>query len=287
MATKKTMSEDEKVLHALVDEIMTMPIPQPTSLSNPLANNKRKVKMSEHGTISRPDNVEDWNVRHLLDYFAERYKQELGKQYRKAFQADQHVFHQVTAFMSSNGLDKMEWSKKLVDWGFDNLERVILHQKHISPQSLLRMVNYFMQEEVMPLVEDEKIERDKYDESLIDEINAAVEAGKRMEIFSRHGIPVGVTYLVNCKKYDEVQTVESFSKFLKDLQKTEEGRVRIRRMIMASILGSPYPKEFRLLDWRKHFSFVCDAFYSESWWRDVDYSGKPMSKYYALLEENE
>jgi hypothetical protein len=55
---------------------------------------------------------------------------------------------------------------------------------------------------------------------------------------------------------------------------------------MSSVLGSPYPKEFNMLDWRTEFEFVCKQFYSESWWRDVDYSGKPLSKYYAILEES-
>lgn len=287
MASKKKMSDDEVAIHQMIDEIMTMPIPKPTSLRNPMAQNKRKVKLSENGTIARPSNVADWNVRNLLDYFADCYKNTLGKQYRKAYQADQHVLHQVTAFMSSNGLDKMEWSKKLIDWGFENADRVILTQKHISPQSLLRMINYFIQEEVMPLVEDNKIERNQYDASLIDEIKEAENAGKRMEIFSRYGIPVGITYLVCCKSYDEKQIIESFSKFLNELQKTEEGRVRIRRMIMASVLGSPYPTEFNALDWRKTFSFVCEPFYKESWWRDIDYVGKPMSKYYPILENEQ
>lgn len=287
MALKKKMSEDEAGVHALVDKIMTMPVPKPTSLSNPLAKNKRKVTLSESGTIERPSRVSDWSIRNLLDYFGEQYKKELGKQYRKAYQADQHVLHQITSFMSSNGLDKMEWSKNLIDWGFQNLDRVILHQKHVSPQTILRMVNYFMQEQVMPLVESNSLQRDNHDQSLMEEIQAAELAGKRMEIFSRHGIPVGATYLSKMKQHNPEAIVESFTKFLDDLSKTEEGRTRIRRMAMASVLGSPYPAEFELLNWRKVFQKFCEPYYSEAWWRDVDYAGQPMSKYYAMIAGNE
>ncbi|MBS1722412.1 MAG: hypothetical protein JSS66_05335 [Armatimonadetes bacterium] len=287
MALKKKMIEGEEALHAMVDRVMSQPIPQPTQLSNPLAKKKRRMTVTDGSTAPRPDDVNDWTVRHLLDYFADKYQSGLGKKYRKAYQADQHVLHQIGSFMASNGLEKMEWSKRLVDWGFENAERVMLLQKHLSPQTFLRMVNYFIQEEVMPLVERQVLVRTEHDLSLVEEIKEAEAAGKRMEIFSRHGIPVGVTYLAQCKGLNVDAIVESFTKFLRELAKTEEGRTRIKRMVMASILGSPYPVEFDLRDWRKVFSEFCRPYYAEAWWRDVDYAGQPMAKYYPILESKE
>jgi hypothetical protein len=282
MASKSKTTESERKIMELIESVMSQPVPKRMELTNPL--NKKKRKMSvDGGSGERPEDPSIWTTRHLVDYFAEKYYEAFGKNYRKTYRSDQHAFQQLFGFLASNGLDKAAWAKRLIDWGFENYERIVRKEKYVTPQTLLRMVNFFIQEEVMPLVEEDKISRDSHDSSLLDEIAEAETAGKRMEIFSRHGIPVAITYLTRCRGYSVEEVLPSFKKFLDTLSKTAEGRTRIKRMVMASVLGSPYPREFAMLDWREEFGAYCKVLEGEQWWREVDYAGKPLAKYYALL----
>lgn len=286
MASKSKTTESERKIMELIESVMSQPIPKRMELTNPLNTKKRKMSV-DGGSGERPDDVGAWTTRNLVDYFAEKYQETFGKSYRKTYRSDQHAFQQLFGFLASNGLEKSVWAKKLIDWGFANFERIVRKEKYVTPQTMLRMVNFFIQEEVMPLVEDDKISRDSHDSSLLEEIVEAEKAGKRMEIFSRHGIPVAITYLTKFRGYSRDEVVPSFKKFLDALSDSAEGRTRIKRMVMASVLGSPYPRGFEMLDWRHEFAKYCRPYESEQWWRDVDYGGKPLTKYYALIEGSE
>ncbi len=54
------------------------------------------------------------------------YKEKTGGYYKKTYAADNAIFAEIGKFFSSNGLQKQEWTKKFVDWCFDNQSKIDL-----------------------------------------------------------------------------------------------------------------------------------------------------------------
>jgi hypothetical protein len=54
-------------------------------------------------------------------------------------------------------------------------------------------------------------------------------------------------------------------------------------IIQKSISRSPYPSDFKLLDWRNLFQQDIAKFKNEIWWRSDDYPGQPRFKIEMFL----
>lgn len=271
----------------MVKEIMSTPVPEKESLSNPFKITRtRKVSADDKRLTPNlmTHDIQEWTARTFVDYFSYEYFKKFNNKYRKVYGSDGKVFNDIMRFMASNGVDKRIYTKKLIDWTFANTDEVLKHTAYIDASSLLKMINYFFQEEIMPDVESNKIDRSHQEENILDEIKEADKEGKVSEIFARFGIPVSATYFIQYKgvSYDVV-----FKGLIAYIEKMKQGdsksEQRIAQIFQRSILRSPYPKNFSMLDWRDTLKAYCNKYDAEKWWRDEDYKGSPLKEYNRLI----
>jgi len=268
----------------IIDRILSSPVPEEGRLVHPLQGTKRKrsgqvtvndIKADKHADIG------DWTTKTFVDYFAVKYQDATGGNYRRVYKVDSPSFQEMLKFFGSNGLDRNVWTKKFIDWAFEHRELILRKHNYMTPQTVLRMINFFYQDEVLPKVEVGDVERDTTDTSLLQEINQAISEGKDTEVFARFGIPVAVTYLVKVRGFNYDRLVGAVEARLKYLAAND--REQLEKIVLQSIIGSPYPDTFLMLGWRDKFALLIRSFKTESWWRDTDYKGKPLPKYEAIL----
>jgi hypothetical protein len=278
----------------IIDRIMSSPVPDKARLSNPVAavGVRKKKTRNQQITLSHLLNesdevigsVKEWTARTLLDYFAAKFQDKTDRNYKRIYQADGPYFTQMMRFMASNGLNKSEWTKHFIDWCFDHYKEITRKHNSFAPVYMLSYLNRFYQEIVMPKVEDDTIERDHHDLSLVEEVAEAEKEGKVAEIFGKFGIPVAATYFVKQRGYSEDFVDKAVRKRLESLkEKGQVGAQQIERMFQMSVLNSPYPDDFAFLDWRNRFKEYAKPSSECAWWRESDYKGKPLPKYKALL----
>ena len=272
---------------AIIERILTEPVPDEGHLQHPIQPKKRKtgqLTLEELTAKSEfPEEILIWTTRTMVDYFARRYQEVTGGNYRKIYRADQITFQELFKWMSSNGLEPKEWTKNLIDWSFGHFDSIRAKYGYFTPTAMQRMTNYWYQDVVLPSVEEGKVERNLHDTSLLEELQEADAAGKATEMFVRFGIPVTMTYILQVRDYPEDRALQAVNARLQSLLDggAEEHEV-LRRILQASVIGSPYPDTFSHRDWRETFAHYCASFHKEVWWRDADYKGRPLPKYHAL-----
>jgi len=291
MTAKKAVSSDT----AIMERIIAEPIPEKGRLSNPVTKTSRKqisltdldIDVKPSRSNRNPD-LQTWNSRQFVDFFAECYQEVLGAFYRKGYKSDCVVFQDIMNFFHSNGLPKGEWTHKFINWSFEptNRNRIVRTRGYITPTDIRAFLNHFYQETVMPQVEAGEVERITTDTSLIDQITKAMNEGRERQVFVDFGIPVTATYMVKIKKFKVEIVQQAITQLLTNLSKGDlADREKLHKILHASIVGSPYPAEFELLNWRDRFDQIVKPYHKEDWWRDVDYKAKPMPKYLAFLAE--
>lgn len=286
--------KDDRAM-AIVNHVLSQPVPPEGSLKNPFAPKKkekrqgaRQIDLSEmlSKTDSLPDDIKSWSTRTFVDYFAMRYQEATGGNYRRLYRSDCQVFVQIQKFLGSNGLEKAEWTKKVIDWSFERHDEITRRVGYFTPNSILAMVNYFYQDQVLPQVEEGTLERGVSDTSLVEEMQQAEADGKATEMFARYGIPVTFTYLSAKRGLP----LEKLTDILRDrlislLGAGPKERLVVERIFQSSVIGAPYPDEYARRDWREVYEPYTKLFRKEAWWRDVDSGGKPLPKYYAILDD--
>ena len=277
--------------YQIVSKIMSKPVPLQSELTNPFAANKRKQKLllnpNEKKDNTLPDDVSLWNTKSFVNYFAELYFTQTGGTYKKTYASDNSIFAEIGKFMTSNGLQKQEWTKKFIDWSFQQRELIIKKSGHFLPATIRNYLNHFYQEEVIPKIEEDTIERSYFESTILDDIKEADEEGKSSEIYLRFGIPIASTYYLQYRGF-KLETVEKgLALFIKSLASGNvESKEKLSQMFQRSIMKSPYPEDFSELDWRVKYKQYCDKYSKENWWREQDYKGKPLSEYNKLLKRD-
>ena len=282
------MKNKNDAVHKIVMNVMSADVPPEGQLINPFKPKRKSTKqitldemLTKKGPSELPENVQDWNNKHFVTYFARKYQSYIGGNYKITFTSDLPIIKQIGDFFTSNGLDKNEFTKKLFDWSFDNQEQIIKKFNYLTLMSVFNSINYFYQDEVLPKIETGVVIRAIDDSSLVKEIDELQDKVKATELFARFGIPITTTYLVNVKGYDESKVISSLNVRFADCNGSDTEI--LERIFNSSIINSPYPEEFLLLDWRNKFDRLTNFFKTESWWRDKDYKGTPLSKYSSLL----
>ncbi len=289
------MSKKRDIAAEIMERIMSEPIPTRGQLNNPLIKEKvtkRKgqirlsdIPLTEDRNVGGyPDDVRVWTDRQFVDYFADHYQAEIGGNYRRIYRVDCQIIQKIIHFFTLNGLEGKEWAKKFLDWAFLHQKSIIRREGHFTLNDILRVINHFYQEEVIPQVEEGVIQQDTTDVSMLEELIEADKNGKAAEIYTRFGIPIAVTFYVNIRgfKFDTVMKgTEQRLSMLAQGGVTE--RQQLGQILHSSIINSAYPDKFLLLDWRNKFEAQAELFYSETWWRDADYRTKVQDKYLALL----
>ena len=277
--------------YQIVARIMSKPVPLQSELTNPFAANKRRKKLllnpDEKKDNTLPDDVLLWSVKSFVDYFADTYKDKTGGYYKKTYAADNAIFSEIGKFFSSNGLQKQEWTKKFIDWCFVNQSKIIEKSGYLLPTSIINYLNHFYQEEVMPKVEENTIDRSHFESSLLDEIKQVDKESKASHLFYRFGIPIAATYFLQIKGIKEETVVKGLEVFMNTLANGDaEQRNMLSIICERSVMKSPYPEEFNFLDWRERYKTYSSRFNKENWWRDNDYKGKPLSEYGKLIKRD-
>lgn len=271
----------------IINRILTSPVPGEGQLTHPIQSKKREKKEGQitlgDVDIKEKNNVADWNSKDFVDYFANKFQEVTNGNYRRVYRADGTAFQAMLHFFASNGLDKSEWTKKFIDWAFSR--RDLIHRKfgYFNPHTILNTINYFYQDEILPLIECEKIQRTVEEISLLDELTEAFATGDDIEVFIKYGIPITATYMMHVRNVNGTRLVEAIRKRLIILLQSD--RNEVKKIFHKSIINSPYRPDYELLDWRDIYSDIAKSFELESWWRENDYKGKPLEKYKEIVAQ--
>lgn len=263
---------------------MRMPIPPKGELPPVRKRTRGQMSMGDLDD-SRPDSEDasGWTTRHFVDYFARKWHETSGGNYKKTYRSDQVVFADIGKFMASNGLPKNEWTKKFIDWCFERRAEITRKAGHFVPNTLRPYCNYFYQDVVMPQVEENALERNHYEVPILQEIEQADKEGKANEIFIRFGIPVASTYFIVHRGLRAEVVEKGLGVMIDALASGDaEGRATLGLMFHRSIIRAPYPDFFQHRDWRERWGKYTKPFQGENWWREKDYLGKPLPQYEKL-----
>jgi len=282
--TKKSKADDN--VRDIINRILTSPIPENGQLLHPIQAQKRKkdgqLKLDDVPTTKERKKIEDWNPKDFVDYFANKFQEVTGGNYRRVYRADGTAFQEMLRFFGSNGLEKNEWTKKFIDWSFSKRDVIKRKFGYFDPHTILRVINYYYQDEILPLIDGNKIQRDE-ESSLLDELTEAFSSGKDIEVFEQFGIPITATYMIHIRHVNRDRLIEAIRQRLLILMQSNRGDAK--KIFLKSIINSPYRTDFELLDWRDLYSDILKTFEAESWWRDNDYRGVPLKKYKEIVDK--
>lgn len=292
VASLKHMKAKKDRAQIIVESIMSEPIPEPGQLVNPFKKQRKSTKqitiedmLVKKGPQELPSDIETWTGKHFAIYFSRCFQNATGGNYKITYTSDLPIIKQIGEFISNNGLEKNEWTKKFIEWSIKNYDRIIQKHGYFTLSSVFNSINYFYQEIILTGNSVDSTETDGL--ILLETIKEVENAGNVTEIFAKFGIPITVTYLVNYANLDQQQVESVLENRLKTLSIGMNGNnLILERIVKSSLLNSPYPKEFCSLDWRDKYNKYIDDFYSESWWRDEDYQGRFPEKYNILLGGN-
>lgn len=289
VASLKHMKYKNDRVHNIVTSVLKMDIPQEGQLSNPFKPKRKTDKqtsldqmINRRSPSSLPDSISEWTNKNFVTHFARCYQNYLGGNYKITFTSDLPIIKQIGDFFHSNGLDRNEYTKKLIDWSFENQEHIVRKFGYITLQSVLASINYFYQDQILPKVENGDIVRNSNDTSLLKEIEELQKNVKPTELFARFGLPITVTYLCKIRNYEYLKIVSTLHSRFGDEIKPGDVEL-LERIFNSSIINSPYPEGFLAKDWREEFGSLCSMFKTETWWRDNDYKGNYLDKYNSLL----
>jgi hypothetical protein len=281
MARKQKL--DDRV-QEIINRILTSPIPDEGHLSNPLTAQKRtrsgQVKLGDVNSEKQSKTIDQWGTKEFVDYFATKFQDVTGGNYRRAYRADGMAFQEMISFFASNGVPRNEWTKKFIDWAFSKRDQIKRKYTYFTPHTILNVINYFYQDEILPLVEVETIEREETD-AILANIESEIKSGKNIEVFIKYGIPITATYMIKKCDADPKALAAILHQRLDILMQTD--RKQAKQVFLKSIINSPYPTQFEFLDWRDLYSDFVSRFENESWWRPNDYRGAPLKTYKDLL----
>ena len=161
--TRKPKVDDN--VKEIINRILTSPIPADGQLLHPIQSQKRKkdgqLTLGDVPTTKERKKIEDWNPKDFVDYFANKYQEVTGGNYRRVYRADGTAFQEMLRFFGSNGLEKNEWTKKFIDWSFSRRDVIKRKFGYFDPHTILRVINYYYQDEILPLIDGDKIQRDE------------------------------------------------------------------------------------------------------------------------------
>lgn len=258
-------------VYNMVSSIYYEKVPAQSELSNPFSANKRSRKKSlvtkEQKELS--EDINDWNSKNFVDYFAREYKTYIGGIYKITYVSDSSVITEIMSFMDDNLLDKNEWTKKFIDWCFVNKESLLQKCGHFLLPNLRQFLNRFYQESVLSSSKNNLID-------IFDEVQDLDKKGRSKEIYSKYGIPIASTYFANSRKIPQSNIKSGLKQLFDSLSNGSiEQKKFLSDIFQKSISRSPYLDDFVLLDWREQFKQHLETYKKEPWYRDEDYPGTP------------
>ncbi len=267
-------------VYKLMEDVFKRPVPLMSELSNPFAANKRKRRttLTDKNEFI-PENVEDWNSKHFVHYFAQCYFKSLNASYKITYSSDCSIITDIQDFMSDNSLDVNKYTKEFIDWCFDNKVLISTRTGYFLLLNTRQFLNRFYQDKVIAQNPNHNL-LDVYSD-----VEALYDNNRSKEIYSKYGIPIASTYLINKKNIDKDKVQSGLIQWTNSLSTgTVEQKKMLVNILQKSISRSPYIQEFELLEWREVLHDIVAKFKNESWWRDEDYPGLPRFKFDKFLK---
>ena len=256
----------------MVMDIYKKPVPLQSEIANPFSANKRqrKKKISVDSNHELPEDVQDWNTRNFVDFYAEQYFSFFKAIYKKTYASDCTVISEIFTFFEQNNQDKLQRTKEYIEWAFINNTYVTKTSGVFLLTSLRGFMNYFMQEKIL---NQRDVNRTI---NVYDDVHKLASQGTTKEVFAKFGIPIAATYFTNKKEINDKDMIAGIKLLIETLtQGDSEQKNMLIEIVNKSIDRSPYPESFKLTNWREKFPVLAEQFNKESWWKDRDYSGKP------------
>jgi hypothetical protein len=256
----------------MVMDIYKKPVPLQSEIANPFSANKRqrKKKITVDSNHELPEDVQDWNTRNFVDFYAEQYFSFFKAIYKKTYASDCTVISEIFTFFEQNNQDKLQRTKEYIEWAFINNSYVTKTSGVFLLTSLRGFMNYFMQEKIL---NQRDVNRTI---NVYDDVHKLASQGKTKEVFAKFGIPIAATYFTNKKEINDKDMIAGIKLLIETLtQGDSEQKNMLIEIVNKSIDRSPYPESFKLINWREKFPVLAEQFNKESWWKDRDYSGKP------------
>lgn len=222
-----------------------------------------------------PDNVQDWMPKDYVFYFAHKYMDAYGVDYKITFQSDMRILKQYVVYFKSIGVDYRRHIKEFIDWCFKNRQEITKRFQTFTFLTTQKVINEYVQLNILD-INAKKESEESYD--FAEDLEELYQSKKMLVALKKYGIPIVATFLVNHKGNSEATIVKN----IKSLSLPEEDLIRIAR---ASIIRSPYLEDMELLNWRKVFEKTFKFCREEKWWREVDYSGTPHVSYKELIKQ--
>lgn len=264
----------------IVKSIHLMEVPLQSEIKNPFdSNTRKKSKIVTKRSFSEiPENIEDWNSKDFVNYFAQCYKQHFNGIYKKTYYSDCSKINEFLEFMDANELNKIEWTKKFLDWCFENNDFIYKSTNTFTLGALRKYLNTFYQQVIY------KESKSNVAVDIYDEVKEAIENGKTKEVLAIYGIPIVATYFINHKNIEQSKIKSGLKILFDNLIKGDlEELSLLNKITQRSISRSPYPQNFELLNWRIEFPKLKNKYKKELWWRDSDYNGNLQYKYDRFL----
>lgn len=289
------MNKNNDPTTSIIDRIMNNPVPNKGLLTHPLESKpkKKSIQLTFDDIVGTdqddgfPEDIKHWSPKTFIKFFCLQYGKSLNLNYRPTYGSDTSTFANIMNFFASSGLNKFEYTKKFIEWGFRNKEDIIKRKGYITPQTLRTQINFFFQDQVIPGLIKGDIVREQNDTSLKDEIDEAMKSGQTFEIFENFGIPIGMSYFHYIKGFDYAKLVKAMQlRFDELLNDGVDGIDQLERVFRRSMILSPYPDTFLGLDWRVKYIKYTKQFKNEQWWCENDYPIAVQNKYHALCKKN-
>jgi len=266
----------------LVKRIYAMPVPKQSELTNPFnSNTRRKNKIvTRRSNNEIPEEISDWTSKDFVNYFFDKYKSNFNGVYKKTYSTDCVKINEFMEFMEANELNKNEWTKKFIDWCFDNVDFITKTTSTFTLSAMRGFLNTFFQQVI------QNATRSSASLDIFDEVSHAIENGKTKEVLSIYGIPIVSTYFINHKNIENEKIKNGLNILFNNLMQGDSDELSLlNKIVQRSISRSPYPENFELLNWRNLFPQLEKKFKKELWWRDQDYYGSMQFKYDRFLKE--
>ena len=275
--TKKELADP---IYKLMTDVYKRPVPAQSELSNPFAANKRRRKTSlSDKSNSLSENVEEWNAKDFVHYFSQCYFKNYNATYKITYSSDCSVISEIQDFMSDNSLEVNSKTREFIDWCFDNKALISTRTGYFFLVSTRQFLNRYYQD---------KIISQNPNHNLLDffnDVESLYINNRSKEIYSKYGIPIASTFLINKKNIDKEKVKSGLIQWILSLSSgNNEQRKMLTSILQKSISRSPYIDNFELLDWRDVLNDVIEKFKNESWWREEDYPGSPRFKFDKFLK---
>lgn len=240
-------------------------------------SSKKNVKNSWAPVPKKKNNN---NKKHykLLQFFLKIYEEQFGIEYTPNMGKDLNIIKKIELALSHLGLE--DDINDFLSWMVQNAYGYIEEDRCLTLHQYERFIDAFAQRDKK---KDHSGHQIPSDPSFIKRLKQDMAELLIKDLAAKYGIPIATTaiYKASAKKNASVGNIK---RVITKLFNNQEMDILLK-IARQSIILSPYPKEFLMLDWRKTFDHVWQEISAkqQKWWREHDYVHAAPPQHYADL----